>query len=68
MGILKYIKYIYWYTNSSIKANRNLSIQLYILNIFKKKYERFQILCKNFHRISSKSVKKKQYCAVITMN
>ena len=30
----KYTKYIYLYTNSLIKSNRNLSIQLYILNIY----------------------------------
>jgi hypothetical protein len=31
------------YTNSAIKSNRNISVQLYILNIFNKKYERFEI-------------------------
>ena len=30
------------FTEGKISKNRNLSIQLYILNIFKKKYDRFQ--------------------------
>ena len=38
---LKYIKYIHLYTNTTIKSNWNLSIQLYILSIFLKKYEGF---------------------------
>ena len=34
---IKYInKYTYVYTNSVIKSNGNISIQLYILNIFLK--------------------------------
>ena len=36
--LYKYSKYIYWYTNSAIKSNWNLSIQLYILSIFLKRY------------------------------